>query len=130
MSVPQEKIQRAGQIKAIGVDPRHPDQFVVEIPLNRAPDELWIRCFRHPLEGLFFLIPEIIGDKIRLSISERGLEDKVMWTLKNVDRANTCYDELVEKRVIRKKREQEREQRIRTRESKKLENVNERLKRL
>ena len=96
----------------------------MEITLNEAPPQKWIKCFHNPNQFTISFHPMNIGGNKIITVCEEANIDSVLdWADKYIKQANEAYDALLEFEA----REVEKEKNKKQEEKKEIQNINKRL---
>ena len=111
MPIGHGDVEREGPPRAVGKDKEFPALFKIQIPLNIAPDNAWIDCFKNPRTRVLDETnpgrAEVWGKVLEYAFSEENLKKKIEQIDKYISQANECYRRKMAEREVEMKRQEE-----------------------
>jgi uncharacterized coiled-coil protein SlyX len=95
---------------SVSQNPTFPDAYIVDLPLDCAPDQEWRDAFDLKWKSsrdLWDRKLSLIDDKVRLVTTADGFVEKLEWVEKTIDETNNVIKEQC--RIIEKEKEMIRE---------------------
>lgn len=119
------KVDRT-RVKILGVDPKATGLRFLDIPLNKTPDDDWVRIlYRLPVVYLFLHEAKVVDDVIETEASEDMVEQTVNAIADLVDKTNQEYAKFIDEGKARTEAEKAK----RAAEDRKLRDIEDKVRR-
>ena len=95
---------------SVSQNPTFPDAYIVDLPLDSVPDQMWRDTFDLKWKSSRDLWDRklwLIDDKVRLVTMADGFVEKLEWVEKTIDETNSAIKE--QSKIIEKEKEMIRE---------------------